>query len=272
MTAPAPGRSSGTLTIGFGMLSIECAVYAGIEDSKIKRSMRTPEGHEVGFATIDKATGELIPRTDTHLIYSCADGTEVPLNDDEIADALNQENGRCDLVGFYPLEQFDRYAHVNVMQLRPKKSKGKAQPFDKPFALLMRAMDERDVFALLKWTLRGNPAYGVLTSDGKLIQVRWADEVREALPMPTPEVSEAEVTMAGALVEALSDTQAPVLDNDAIEHVRAYAEAKATAMSKGDQLPKPEQAAPQPTVSDLMETLAASVAAAKGGKHVKVGV
>lgn len=265
MTAPAPGRSSGTLTIGFGMLSITCAVYAGIEDAKITRSMRCPDGAPVKFPTMNAVTGELIERADTHLVYTCADDTEVPLSDEEIAEALGQEKGKAELVGFYPLDQFSRYTATGLMQVRPKKV-GKADPFAKPFYLLMRAMEEKGVFALVKWTLRGAPSYGVLTSHGNLVPVRWADEVREPLPMPVVEVTDAETSMATALVEVLSETDAPLLDNEAVAHVRAFAESKAAAMAEGKPAESAKSVDAPKAISDLTAALAESIAAAKAKK------
>lgn len=256
MTSPAPGRATGSLTIAFGLISVPVAVFAGVEGeaAKIKRNMRVDDGHAVKFLTADGETGEIVSRADTYMVYTTDDGTEVPLSDNEIAAALGSEHGEAEIVGFYPIDQIGRYENSNLMQVRPKNPKGKAKPFDKPFALLIYAMKETSTFALLRFTLRGVPSYGTLTSDGFLRTVRWDEEIRDALPLPEADLSEAEVGLAVQLIQTLAGTEAPVLGNDAVEKVREYAKTKASGVVK----PATEAAKPE-SLDNLLGLLAASM-------------
>lgn len=271
MKAPVPGRSTGSATIAFGMVSVPVSVYAGIESdaAKIKRKWRTGDGAEVGYLTINKVTGEEITRSEIYDVYECDNGAEVPLDDAEIAKALGAENGTVEVIGFYPAEQASEYVTENLLQVRPQNGKGKARPFDKPFALLMGAMESTDTFALLNFTLRGKPSLGVLDSNGFLRVVRWENEVREARPMPETEVSEAEHGLAVALIETMRGAQAPQIACEAVEKVREYAETKAVSMGTG--APMPVAAADNnEKISDLLGALDASLKAAKKSKGKKV--
>lgn len=264
MKAQAPGRSTGSLVIGFGMVSVPVAVYAGVETdaAKIKRNWRVADGQEVGYITVNKGNGEVVARSDIYDVYTCEDGTEVPLTDEEIAKALGEENGNASVVGFYPAEQVSEYVAENILQVRPKKAKGKKNPFEKPFAVLMSAMESTGTFALLSFTLRGKPSLGTLDFHGNLRVVKWENEVREELPMPEVEVSEAEANMAVALVESLRGEQAPQMPCEAVEKVREYAETKKVAMGTGKPVPAPEVSQAE-QVTDLLAALDASVKAVK---------
>jgi DNA end-binding protein Ku len=265
MKAKAPSRSSGKLTIAFGLMSVPVNVYSGLDEDagKIKREMRSPKGNPVGFPVQDKVTGEAITRSDTTLVYVTDDGVEVPLTDDEIASALNEENGSCEIVGFFPLSEKDAYVVQGVMQVRPqtvKSGKTTTHPFIKPFALLMGAMKMSGTFALLRYTMRGKPHLGVLTSDGTMSVVAFENEVKDTLPMPEADVSSAEIGMAKALVEAMTFDEAPQMQSP-LEKVREYAEAKAAGVVKAPE----EDKAPEAT-TDYMAALEASIALAKAHK------
>lgn len=265
MKAKAPSRSSGKLTIAFGLMSVPVNVFSGIDEDagKIKREMRSPKGNPVGYPTQDKVTGEIIARSDATFVYVTDDGTEVPLENEEIAQALNEENGACEIVGFFPLSEKDAYVVQGVMQVRPQTGKSGKQtthPFDKPFALLMGAMKMSDTFALLRYTMRGKPHLGVLTSDGVLNVVAFENEVKETLPMPEADVAAEEISMAKALVEAMTFDEAPQMESP-LEKVREYAQAKAAGVVKAPEADK----APEAT-TDYMEALKASIAMAKAHK------
>lgn len=264
MKAPAPGRSTGSLVIGFGLVSVPVSVYAGIEPegAKIKRKWRTGPGNEVGYVTVDKTSGEVVPRSDIYDVAVAADGSEVPLDDAEIASVLGSENGNARVEGFYPTSQLSEYVTENLLQVRPKSVKTKVNPFAKPFALLMGAMQETNTFALIEFTLRGKPSLGALDSQGNLRVVRWANEVRESRPMPEAEVSEAEATMAVTLLESMRGEQAPQKPCEAVEKVREYVETKAVAMGTGQTITVPEKGNDE-SMGDLLGALQASIDAAK---------
>lgn len=266
MKAKAPARTGGKLTIGFGLVSVPIDVFNGVDDEqgKIKRNMMSPAGNPVSFKKMDAETGEMLEQAQIKMVYTTDDGAKVELTDDEIAAAMGEQNGKCELLGFYPVEQMDRYVVASVMQVRPQSvtvGKKKTFPYTKPFALLMEGMEAKGVFGLLRYTLRGKPRLGALHYDGTMSVLYWEDEVRESLPMPEADLSEGEVAMAVTLIEALLKDEAPVLVNDAAQKVRDYAEAKAAGQPM-----EVKAAAPATDTVDLMAALQASVEAAKAAK------
>lgn len=253
--SPAPSRGSGKLTINFGIVPIPVSVFNGIEEQEVHRSMRH-DGHAVKFVTVDGETGEVIARQATTKVFVMDDGTEVPLTDEEIAAAMGEENGSCEIVGFYPLSQMSKYVVASMLQVRPQTSgsgKNITHPFDRSFVLLMTALATREAFALVRYTLRGKPRLGALTSEGTLRVLYWDDEVREALPLPTAELKADELMMAGMLMDSLMSDEAPVFDNVAVTKVREYVAAKAAGTITT------AQAAPTAPAMDLMAALKASL-------------
>ena len=138
----------------------------------------------------------------------------------------------------------------------------------KPYALLLKALKEKQVSAVAKIALRNRESLCVLrASDNDLLMLEtlyYPDEIRTADLAPTPEVqvSQPELAMALTLVEMLEERFDPkkyrdeyrVALLDMIEAKRTGQEVVAT----------PE--APLPRTVDLMAALKASLEAAKRSK------
>jgi DNA end-binding protein Ku len=138
----------------------------------------------------------------------------------------------------------------------------------KPYALLLKALKEKQVSAVAKIALRNRESLCVLrASDNDLLMLEtlyYPDEIRTADLAPTPEVqvSQPELAMALSLVEMLEEPFDPkkyrdeyrVALLDMIEAKRTGQEVVAT----------PE--APLPKTVDLMAALKASLEAARRGK------
>lgn len=264
MKAKAPTRSSGKLNIQFGLVTVPVAIFNGADEEavKIKRNMRVGEGHAVKYVQTDGNTGETVAASSIYKVYTTEDGTEITLTDEEIALAMGEENGTCSVEGFFPIPELSRYEITDILQVRPqttKSGKKTVRPYDKPFALLMGAMEDTQTFALLRWTLRGTPRLGVLTADGSLRVVRWENEVREALPLLPEEVtlSEDERALALTLIKQMTGTGAPTMECEAVTRVKVYAETKAAGEEV--EFKAPEQSAE----IDLLAALQASVEGAK---------
>ena len=258
MTAKASTRSSGKLTIGFGMVAVPVALYSTVDEDAgaVKRHQFSPAGNSIAYLKVDSETRKEVPASEIVMRYAAEDGTQVELTDDEIAVAMGQENGQCELIGFFDLEDLGVYQVASTLAVRPQTAKaGKVttHPYDKAFMLLIEGMAEQSTFALLKYTLRGKPRLGALTPDGNLLVLRWADEIRDVLPMPEVTLAAEELAVASTLVGQLMYDGAPQIENDAIARVREYAAVKATGTA-------PEMKAEAVIeVDDLMAALKASL-------------
>jgi DNA end-binding protein Ku len=138
----------------------------------------------------------------------------------------------------------------------------------KPYALLLKALKEKQVSAVAKIALRNRESLCVLrASDNDLLMLEtlyYPDEIRTADLAPTPEVqvSQPELAMALTLVEMLEERFDPKKYRDEYRvALLDMIEAKRTGQ---DVVATPE--APLPKTVDLMAALKASLEAAKRSK------
>jgi non-homologous end joining protein Ku len=263
--APAPARATNTITLSVGVLAVPLSVYSGVESTRVVRRefFKGDPNIAVGRSPVRKDTGEVIEQDDVVRMAESSDGKWVTLTDEEIADCTSPK-GLAEVEAFIPIKDIGMYLAEGVLQVRPKREKGRPNPaVEKAFGVLLAGMAKRKVCALVKVAMRGPARYALLTAEGDLILVHTADQVRERTPMITVSYSKAEVDMVAALIDAVGiDT--PTITDDTAPAVQAFVDAKA----KGVEAPAKVAAPAIPT--DIMATLSASIDAAKGRKKGKV--
>ena len=138
----------------------------------------------------------------------------------------------------------------------------------KPYALLMRALKEKQVAAVAKIALRNKESLCVLrASDHDVLMLEtlyYPDEIRTAdLPASAEvQVSQPELAMALSLVEMLQEPFDPKKYHD--DYRNALLEVIEAKRSGEEIVAQPE--APLPKTIDLMAALKASLEAARKGK------
>jgi non-homologous end joining protein Ku len=120
-------------------------------------------------------------------------------------------------------------------------------------------MTDRGVVALVKFSLRGPARFGLLTNAGDLLEIKSADQVRQALPLELDTIDPAEMNLAISLIDAVGISE-PVLVDDTAIKVKELIEQKAAG------LPTTAMLAAPPAVIDLMASLNASISAAKAAR------
>jgi DNA end-binding protein Ku len=144
----------------------------------------------------------------------------------------------------------------------------------KPYALLLKALREKQVSAVAKIALRNRESLCVLrASDHDLLMLEtlyYPDEIRTADLAPTPEVavSQPELAMALTLVEMLEEPFDPKKYRD--EYRVALLDMIEAKRSGQEVVPTSE--APLPKTVDLMAALKASLEAAKRSKASAPGI
>lgn len=260
-TAEAPKRSTGTITLSWGLMNMSLSLFTGTEDVAVTRKefVLGDTDRPAGRATIDKSTGDIVPWEDVKRLTQASNGTWVEITDDEMASAVGVKNVAEVLTFVTADEAHEAYVVNTYNQVRPKANKGVTDPASaKAFAVLCHVLKERNLVALVRLATRGPARYALLTATGDLKFVHSTDEVRKPLPMPLPEVDIEHVRMANALVDAVGITL-PLLPNETSAALQAIADAKAGGQTIV------EQAAPAPTKEpDIMSQLLASIDAKKG--------
>ena len=188
-----------------------------------------------------------------------SNGAWVELTDDEIV--LCTSPGLGEVVAFVPVKDLGQYLAENLVQVRPKVTKGKVDPTAaRAFALLCAAMAKRKVVALVKVALRGPARFALLDSAGNLTLVRTADAVRESLPIEEGKFSAKEMALATMLIDSVG-VDTPILRDDTAPVVQAFVDSKAAG------IPAPVKATAPAIPQDIMATIEASIEASKKGRR-----
>jgi len=274
MPANAPSRSTGTVPLTIGLMTLHLALYSSTEDSATRRSsyVEADDGngnkvlHAVGNKNYDKVTGNDVAKSDIIKVCEASDGTLVPVSDEELQ-AFCTENGTTEFIGFLDRDAYEaNYVPEKKYQVRPAKLKvaGKTQkgesPFAKPFALVLEALRTENKVALVKFTQRGTAKFYGLLPDGSFVSLLFDEEVREALPLPVVQFSADEKKLASQLVKKFTLKDAPVPTDESSAKIIEFVEEKAKAMAEGTEVVLPTVNEPEiDTSADLMAMLSASL-------------
>lgn len=251
--APAPSKAAANVTLVAGLLSIPVKFYSATEDVAVHREQYTKTGKRVGSAPCIKDDAgnytRRIRREDIVKKFATTSGL-IELTDDEIERLVVSESGRAEIVSTHPHSLYEAGEYLpngKVWQVR-------AETIGiRPLELLLQALREEDVFAVVQWCKGGTPYTGALFPNGQLFGIRYDEEVREELPRPSVEFSSDELQLARQLVSLYRQEDAQTLTHPA-EAVRAYAESKAAG-----RVVVVQKAPVQSQATDLLAALRSSV-------------
>ncbi|HYC43340.1 MAG TPA: Ku protein [Noviherbaspirillum sp.] len=254
-------RAIADLTLSFGLVSIPVKVYAATEAKE-----------SIHFNMIHKGCGSrikqqlvcikedvVVERKDLVKGYEFSPGQYVIFTQEELKELEEAGTHLIDIVGFVPAGSVDPVYYEKAYYLAPDK-RG-----DKPYLLLLEAMQKTNRAALARWTWKGK-SYTVQVRpslEGGLVlqQLLYAEEVRsfKDLKLPEGKISDKELDMAVMLVEQIAtDFDPEQFQNDFKYRLEAAIEQKIEGQEITIQ-DEPEVGG-SAQVIDLMEALRASLA------------
>lgn len=244
--------------IRFEEVALPVKLYSAIED----RSIHFRLLHELDLVPVEQrmvhpGTGRAVPYGETRRGVETERGMVVL--DEEELESLELEGSRdIAILRFVPTREIDHRWYLRPYWLGPDDSAT-------GYASMVRAMGERDLEGVARWTMRKKEYLGALrVREGRLLLVtlRHAGEVvsLEGLNAPSGrELAGPELEMAGRLVEALTGEWDPDAYQDEYRaRVLELVEAKASGKVVAFEPVKRE--APE---GSLEEALAASLERAK---------
>lgn len=272
--APAPTRATNTITLRFPpLVSLPVQFFTATEDTSAveRHTFDRLTDAEIGVRKYNKQTGKDVANEDCAMKVLVGDKL-VELTDAEMLAATAGtavDKGDVEVSTFVPVAAIgDKYLvdSGRLYQVRPApRDVGgkKPDPYaEKLFMLLLAALEEKKVAALLRVGLRGTARHAVLMADGFVRFLYYAEEVRLPLAFPDVEVAPTELEAFGQLIDAIG-TDTPDLVNDAREAIAECLKAKAAGM-------KPEPvAAREPETAEIVDLTAALAASVKAAKTKK---
>ena len=244
--------------MSFGMVSIPIRTYSSGESSKevsfnmlhaackcrVKQRLVCPE-----------CSDEEVPRAQTVKGYEFAKGKYVTYTAEELKTMEEETRKAIEIEEFVPLESVDPVYFGSAYYLGPDAGGEKA------YQLLGDALRSTGRVALAKWAARGKQHLVMIrpfNGTGMVMQqLRYAEELKPALPIQASEVSESELKLAVKLVnQNSSDEFHPEKYKDEVRN-RYLAAIKRKV--EGGEVNDPEAGTERTETLDLMAALTASL-------------
>jgi DNA end-binding protein Ku len=241
-------------TISFGLVSVPVRMYSATQSKELKfHFLDKRDLKPIGYDKVRKDTGRSVPQDRIVRGFEIEKGKYVPLEDEDL-DRLDIElTHSIDICDFVSLDEIDPIYYRKAYYLLPQDGA------EKPYRLLVRALDETEKVGIAKVVIRNKQHLAALRAhDGRLIleTMYYPDEIREPESVDGKgKLQKAEVEMAKSLVENLSSSFKPDKYDDTYrKELLSLIRAKA----KGKELPEPQE--PEDgEVIDLMAALRESV-------------
>jgi DNA end-binding protein Ku len=248
--------------ISFGMVSIPVKLYPATESKDIAFHLLHKECHtRVKQLRWCPLHDEQVEWNDTERGYEYAKGQYVVLTDEDFEKLPLPSKHTIDLSSFVKAEEIDPMYYEKDYYLEPEETGVK------PYALLVRALMDKDLTAVAKIAIRQKEALcAIRAQDGVLVleTLLYPDEIRQDSRPDLGEVkiSDRELDLAYSLVDAMEEPFEPDKYKD--EYRGALME---LIQAKLNGIEPEEAPVAAPTkVGDLMAALKASVEAAKKRK------
>ncbi|MEU2504808.1 Ku protein [Streptomyces sp. NPDC007863] len=257
-------RSIWNGAISFGLVSIPIKLVNATESRSVSfRQIHAEDGGRIRYRKVCELDGEEVAQSEIGKAYEDADGTMIPITDEDLAALPLPTAKTIEIVAFVPAGEIDPLQMDAAYYLSAN-----GVPAAKPYTLLREALKRSEKVAVAKFALRGRERLGMLRVVDDVIAMHgllWPDEIRapEGVAPETPvTVREAELDLADALMATLGEVDIGTLHDDYREAVEEMIAAKA-AGGEGVAPPEPGEEGEGGQVIDLMAALEKSVREAK---------
>ncbi|MBB2892938.1 Ku protein [Flexivirga oryzae] len=251
--------------VSFGLVNVPVRLYSATENHDVQfRQVHREDGGRIKYQRVCSIDGEQVSYDDIAKGYETEDGQMVVLTDEDLAELPISNSKEIAVDKFVPTDQIDPMLLDKSYYLEPDKGALK------PYSLLRDALRSTDRVALVTVSLRTRSTVALLRVHDEVIVLQtllWPDEVRAAdfgVLDESVETSDAELAMAGMLVESLSGDYEPEDYTDDYERaVKAVVEAK---LEGHEVQAVPEEEDEGGEVLDLLAALQQSVNRAKASR------
>jgi DNA end-binding protein Ku len=252
---------SGYLT--FGLISMPVRLFSGARSSGISFNMlHRPDHSRLKQQYVCQAENVVVDRSDIVKGYEYRKDEYVVIEPEEIKKIEPKTAKTMEILEFVKASEVDPVYFESSYYMLPEEA-GR-----RPYALLTKALEESDYFAIAKLTMH-NREYTVIVRphEGGLMlhTMYYADEVRtvEGFGAPDVELKEAEIKVAHQLIEALATDWEPEKFHDSFQdNLKNLIQTKLEGGQIAE-VEKPKKLAP---VVDLMSALKESLAQMEGKK------
>ncbi|WP_444545337.1 non-homologous end joining protein Ku [Streptomyces capitiformicae] len=261
-------RSIWNGAISFGLVSIPIKLVNATESHSVSfRQIHLEDGGRIRYRKVCELEDREVTQGEIGKAYEDADGTMIPITDDDLAALPIPTAKTIEIEGFVPAESVDPLQVDAAYYLAAN-----GVPAAKPYTLLREALKRSGKVAICKFALRGRERLGMLRVVDDVLAMHallWPDEIRTTegvAPDTGVTVRDKELDLADALMDTLGEVDLASLHDDYREAVEELIAAKAS----GEEPPSIPAPAPGGKVLDLMAALEKSVREAKESRGEEV--
>jgi DNA end-binding protein Ku len=250
--------------ISFGLVSVPVKLFSAVSRKTVRFNQLDGESNTRIRQKRVNAEGDEVPYDHIVKGYEVTKDTYVVVTDDDLANLAPTASRMIDISDFVDQSEIDPVFYDSAYYLVPDELARKS------YVLLARAMEEADRVAIASFVMRTKQyLVAIRPVDGILMMstMVYADEVVAPADVPGLDelgdfdTTEAELTMAGQLIDSLTSDFEPERYHDTYrQQVLELIEAKAAGEVTAIEAPA---AAEDEGVVDLLAALEASVNAAK---------
>lgn len=223
-------RSIWNGAISFGLVSIPIKLVNATENHSIHfRQIHLADGGRIRYRKVCELDEEEVSGGEIGKAYEDADGTMIPITDEDLAQLPLPTAKTIEIVAFVPADQIDPLQMDAAYYLSAN-----GVPAAKPYTLLREALKRSNKVAVAKYALRGRERLGMLRVVDDVIAMHgllWPDEIRApegVAPDGDVTVRDAELDLADALMDTLGEVDMDSLHDDYREAVEELIAAKAS--------------------------------------------
>ncbi len=257
-------RAIWTGAISFGLVNVPVRVYTAVHEHKLGfHLVHEPDDGPIGYQKICKVEERPVPNDEIVKAFEYAKGKIVHMTDEDLAAVRVEGQHTIDLETFVSYEEIDPtfFAHTYLV--------GPQEGAERPYALLVRAMEESELAGIGKFVMRSRQYLGCLrVRDGSLTleQMYFADEIdppEKILPGKLPTVPKRELDMALSLIKSFSGDWKPEAYRDTYHDALSEIVEQKRKGHEVHRVAEPEEEGPP----DLMEALRQSLDRVQGGRR-----
>ncbi|MFI2505958.1 Ku protein [Streptomyces sp. NPDC018972] len=255
-------RSIWNGVISFGLVRIPIKLVNATESHAVPfREIHTEDGGRIRHRKFCELEDREVTAQEISRGYEEADGTIIPITDEDLAHLPIPTARTIEIVTFVPEERIDPLQLGAAYYL----AAGRA-PAARPYTLLRETLKRGNRVAIAKFALRGRERLGMLRVVGEAIALHgllWPDEVRAPegiAPAADVTLHDKELNLADALMDALGEVGLEDLRDEYREAVEEVVAAKISGEALPE-VPEPERGV---EILDLTTALERSVRAVRG--------
>jgi DNA end-binding protein Ku len=254
-------------SISFGLLNVPVKLYSAVSRKSVSfRELRESDSSRIRHKRVAESDGKEVPYEEIVKGYELAPEQYVILSRDELEELDPKKTRAIEIQDFVDLDEIDPIYFDHPYYLGPDKGA------EKPYALLVKAMNDAHKVAVARFVLRNREHLAAIRPMGKVLTMatmRFADEVvspeelgEDLVPENGRKLEKREIEMARQLIDSLSSDFDPDKYRDEYrEELLSLIERKA----RGEEIVEAVSEEPKPTKApDLMAALEESLAAVKG--------